>query len=609
MVTDAGMGLAIDSSGPGFDGREFRFGLRARFEWRIKMETRMRIRNFMKKMGLSGVFLLWGMSSSAFGQEKAQFPPEIAAKLKAAKTKARAEAQTKEKQSEEKTEPAVNEKSKTFEELVQDWMTPRPVPKKSIVRIDEHYAYPHSAVPFKMEIVKEEGDFVWLRGIPPENPESAMHKMWIKEQSNQAMYLAKKEFDDKYGPGKFLDFTQPVIPPDTIDALSFSEAGKGLPFGGMWQMGLDFADMNADGNLDLVLPPSRKGTPAHPWIYLGDGGGDFKKWSEAKWNRKVPFDYGDIKVADFDEDGYLDLVLAVHFKAQYILYGSKNHEFRRFKKLPSPDPRLTSRAVTIADFDRDGRMDVAFEAEIDLDLTASKRLDRVPTIWIVHNTEKGWKLAQQKISDYVIGDEIHATDVNGDGRPDLVVAGNTSGWRALLFLNQPDGSWKTWDEKEVFGNGFHFSMEPISRPSDNKNFVYGAFEQWFRMPSGNEGRTGLVRYGPSEADGWSSMETEVIYFDDREKDYYFRVGVGDLNGDGLEDLVAGRKKGGLEVWVQTSDGEFFRNASTDIDTGALAYSINIIDLNGDGFGDIVAGMADVEGASGGVRVWLSHPKE
>ena len=51
---------------------------------------------------------------------------------------------------------APEKKTKTWAEMVENWMTPRPIAKSIIVRIDEQYCYPHRAVSFKMEIVRED---------------------------------------------------------------------------------------------------------------------------------------------------------------------------------------------------------------------------------------------------------------------------------------------------------------------------------------------------------------------------------------------------------------------------------------------------------------------
>lgn len=543
------------------------------------------------------------------GQGIPGLPEDLEAQIKAGKKGSSSSDSAAAAEDADQTQP-INDgpktKPKTWEEILEQWLTPIKIPKSKIVPIDEHHAYPHAAVHFKMEIVKEEGDFVWLVGIPPEDPESALHQMWTERQVNEAKMLIKREYDEKFGPGEFLDFGDPIVPPATISAVEFVEAGKGLPTGGKWQMGFDMADMNGDGVDDLVLPPPRLGKTQHPTIYLGDGNGDYQYWADAKWNPEVGYDYGDVKVGDFDQDGFLDIVLAVHFKSQYILYGSENHEFRRFKKLPSPDPRVTSRATTVADFDNDGRLDVAFLAELDLDLGQSKRIKGTPTIWIVKNTEDSWKLDTEYPAQYVIGDVLRSADLDGDGRQDLICASNTSAWRAIVFFNRVDDRWSTLDERHVLGNSFHFGVAPVEASGDQAPILYTVFEQFMRHGGKQQARTGLVRYEPLQSD-WSEIKYTPIFFDSQRYNHYFRLAVGDLNGDGLDDVVASRKKGGIEIWIQTAGGSYYLNASEEIqEAKSRAYDLRIADVNGDGLGDLVAAMADLDGeAAGGIRVWLS----
>ncbi|MEN8163308.1 MAG: VCBS repeat-containing protein [Acidobacteriota bacterium] len=540
-------------------------------------------------------------------QEIPGFPGDIEAQIKAGQQKPQPDdAAVEQGEAAQQAEARPKVKPKTWEEILEQWLTPIKIHKRKIVPIDEHFAYPHAAVPFKMEIVKEEGEFIWLVGLPPEDPESALHEMWMERQAAEVKLLIKREYDDKFGAGEFLDFSLPLVPPATIRAVDFVKAGKGLPTGGKWQMGFDMADMNGDGFDDLVLPPPRLGKTRHPTIYLSDGKGGFSYWSDAKWNPEVGFDYGDVKVGDFDQDGFLDIVLAVHFKNQYILYGSETHEFRRFKKLPSPDPRITSRATTVADFDGDGRLDVAFLAELDLDMSQSKRVKGTPTIWIVKNTESGWRLDPDYPTELVIGDILRSADMDGDGRQDLILASNTSAWRAIIFFNRVDDRWSTLDERNALGNSFHFGVAPVEAAGNKPPALYAAFEQFMRHEGKQQARTGIVRYDPLQPD-WSEISYSTLFYDDQRYNYYFRIAAGDLNGDGIEDLAVSRKKGGIEIWIQTEDGSYYLNTPEELTQAeSRAYDLRIVDIDGDGRGDLIAMMADLDNAGpGGIRVWLS----
>lgn len=558
-----------------------------------------------------GVFSVCGLGligmAPLSAQDLSELPPELAAQIRA--DQAQEKAQDDEASSSEA--PAKPEERETWEEMVDRWTTPMPVPKASVTKIDDTYAYPHPAIPIKMKIVGEDEEHYWLVGLPPEDPGSPLHNMWIRRQENEVLLRMKREFDREIGPGRFLDFSQPVVPPPTASAIRFESAGEGLPMGGKWQMGFDVVDLNGDGHLDLVMPPQRLGQPAVPTVFLGDGDGDFRLHRELRWPRDVPFDYGDVKTADFDGDGHLDLVIAIHFRGQYVMYGSEDGTFGRSQKLPSPDPRMTSRATTIADFDGDGRADVAFLAELDMDMNQNKRFEDVTTVWIVRNTPKGWRLASYPgLPKFVIGDGIRAADVDRDGKMDLAIASTTSAWRALVLLNRLPEGFKAWDESDILGGSFHFGVKPsISGDDSATNKIYSAFQQYFSTPKGKLTRTGVAVYAPREGgNDWQNVQSKIAFMDDQRYNYYFRLAVGDLDGDGLEDVVASRRKGGIEAWIQKPGGVFYKNEGSELDAAGRVYDLRIVDLDGDGRGDVIASIADLEQEPGGVRVWMSRPR-
>jgi hypothetical protein len=491
--------------------------------------------------------------------------------------------------------------TQTWEEFIADWLTPRPVEKSIAVRVDEKYAYPHVAVSIKMEIVKEDEDTLWLRGIPPEDPESPLHSFWAQRQAESRIVRRRADWEREHGSYHYwLDFGAEIVPPPFIDSLEFEAHSTGLPTAGLWQMNFVRDDMDEDGIDDLVFPPARKGV-GQPAIYRGSDNADFRLFRESGWLRSIPYDYGGVATGDFDGDGHRDIVLAIHFKQQYVLYGDGKGAFGRSERLQAPDPRMTSRACTVADFNGDGRDDIAFIAEIDLDMGSQQRVEDSTTVWVQLNTEKGWKLQTAGLPIRLISDDIESSDVDGDGRIDLVVGSNTADWRSLVFFNQADG-WREELSYGVLSNTYHFDVEPHVRP-DGAVEIYAAFMQ-FRMIEGqNHARTGLIRYEWTE-DGLAAPDG-AVYFDDDRTSPYVRVGIGDLNGDGITDLVSGRKLGGLEAWIGNGDGGFVLEKSPEFGELGRAFDIQLVDLNGDGRDDIIAAFAMVEEVPGGVRVWLT----
>ncbi len=221
-----------------------------------------------------------------------------------------------------------------------------------------------------MEIVGEEGDNYLVRNLPPDDPQSAAHSTWWRNEANEIFAGMKKDyFTDKY-----LIVNNPDVPPPFTDQLRFVAADAGLPRGGRWQMSFDVADMNGDGLPDLVFGPQRTGPPT-PYIFLQQKDGSWKLWQDARWpTQGLKLDYGTVRVADFDRDGNKDIAIACHFSRTYVLYGDGKGDFTRFVTVPQSNQDMTSRALAVADFDGDGRPDIATFAEMDLNMASARPL-------------------------------------------------------------------------------------------------------------------------------------------------------------------------------------------------------------------------------------------
>lgn len=129
-----------------------------------------------------------------------------------------------------------------------------------------------------------------------------------------------------------------------------------------WTNGLAAADFNHDGQLDLAATSSGSGVVA---VMLGTGDGAFQTTTIAN------LDGSDIATSDFDRDGNTDIAMTTGGGDLVVLLGNGDGTFQvpaRQSLGASPTWWDTySSAVTVADFNGDGRPDLA----------ASKFLTRV----------------------------------------------------------------------------------------------------------------------------------------------------------------------------------------------------------------------------------------
>jgi hypothetical protein len=376
-------------------------------------------------------------------------------------------------------------------------------------------------------------------------------------------------------------------------------AGNFLPFAYAGGDTVAVGDLDHDGNLDLVI-----GDDYVNRVLLGKGDGTFA--ARVDYVSEVMM-YG-LALVDVNADGRLDVVTANRDGTVGVRLGKGDGTLAAEQKQVCGGEPLS---LATADFDGDGHLDVA---------TANYFVDTVSVL-----LGKGDGTFVAKV-DYAAGDGprwVLAGDLNGDRRSDLVVVGGPTGSVSVL-LGQGGGTFADkMDAASPMGSLNVVSSALADVNGDTKPdlviaaypqevFVYlGIGDGTFADPVyylGNpgaladvngDGKLDLVLGGQQGVSvllgqGDGTFATEV--------DSPGSVGmgvdaVGDFNGDGKLDLV-GSLSGWVGVLLGSGDGSFGPSTSS-LPTAGSATSVALVDLDRDGRLDIVT-----SGGTGPVSTFL-----
>jgi len=230
--------------------------------------------------------------------------------------------------------------------------------------------------------------------------------------------------------------------PGTVSVLLGNGNGTfqaAVPYGSAWYpMSVTVADVNGDGNPDLLVAGFLCGGAescgdGFAGVLLGNGGGTFEP---AALYGSGGFDPDSIAVADLDGDGTLDLVVANFFSDDMgdpgtvgVLLGNGNGTFQ--VAVPYGSGGYGAWSVAVADVNGDGKPDVVVASGC-----ADSGCGDNGTWGVLLGNGNG--TLQPAVSYASGGDYAHFAalgDVNGDGKPDVVVANYCSNNRNIHNCN------------------------------------------------------------------------------------------------------------------------------------------------------------------------------
>ena len=370
--------------------------------------------------------------------------------------------------------------------------------------------------------------------------------------------------------------------------------------GGEYAYSIAVADVNGDGHPDLVVASEcvSYGNCANGAVsvLLGNGDGIF----QAAVNYNSIYDASSIAVADVNGDGHPDLLVTDQcFDSSCmnggvsVLSGNGDGTFQPAVSYNSGGENALS--IAVADVNGDRHPDLLVS-----NFCGSSSCSNGAVSVLLGNGDGTFQPAVSYNSGGYGGYSIAVADVNGDGHPDLLVANecaasNCQNGGVGVLLGNGDG---TFQSAVSYNSGGYFaiSLAVADVNGDGKPDLLVAHSCLSSSACSN----GTVSVLLGNGDG--TFQAAVSY---NSGGYLARaLAVADMNGDGIPDLVVGNycasssgcngaNGGSVGVLLGNGDGTFQAAQTTPTPSTISEGQIAVADFNGDGKLDAAIGSGGV----------------
>lgn len=345
-------------------------------------------------------------------------------------------------------------------------------------------------------------------------------------------------------------------------------------FKGVYASSTDFADVDNDGDLDVLISGQISNSSNNVCLYLNDGFGSF---SEVLGTPFIAIKEGDLKFEDFDGDNDQDILfigvnnLGVGICRIYINDGLGNFS----ETIPSIDA-LRNSSIDFGDVDGDGDLDLVICGH-----STSSPSSRVTKLYLNDGQGGFVEVIGTPFNGVAFGD-VKLVDLDNDSDLDLLVFGNN---------NSLGGNYADQFENDGFGN---FTL------TTNSNLIPAANCKLSCADMDNDGDMDVLVVGTIvlsnfrvilyENDGTGILTESSSTFFDYAVDGDVDIADVDLDND-LDIVYTGRATQGSPiprtlVYLNEGGNSFSKTICTEF-LQLWNGTCDFADINGDGLPDLL----------------------
>jgi len=325
------------------------------------------------------------------------------------------------------------------------------------------------------------------------------------------------------------------------------------------------ADVDGDGDLDVLGATSTDGIL---WWENTTGAGS--GWVQATIEGSFA-GARSVTAGDVDGDGDLDVVGSAFNDNDVAWFENTAGDGSAWTTHLIEGVFLEAASVRVADLDLDGDLDVVGAAHFDDDVSWFENTAGDGSAWTENVIEGAFDGAQS----------VHVADVDGDGDPDVLAAGEFE--TGVSWFENTAGDASAWTERTIVLSGFSGGMSIRGADVDGDGDVDAV--------AGSEPSDSVRWWENTAGDGSAWTERGI----DADIDGLYEVDVADFDGDGDVDVLGvGRNAPNEDVaWWENTAGDGTAWTQHDVAFGFdSARAVHAADLDDDGDADLIAAKLD-----------------